>query len=390
MKRILVTSTVCLDDVILCEPTLEALYYHFAPCELWFRTYEGYFPFFEHHPLITGLLAFEKDVAEQINAPVDVHIRLPEIAHFQHWPISDVQKIALGAFRDEGGMSTGVRLLRHTPKIFLDLRPPDWHGVAVAGPTWGADGWPNVRSVLSNIPHTRVASPKTPDETREALKMLASASLVVGADGWMTHAAAALSTRVVMGMTEEQEWWRRPHNVVVARPEDEDVCDKINTTWSEPKYPDYLNTGNAADFIKNKAKEYMKSGFVDVGCSAWPLPNAIPVDKRNRKVIDEAADETFHGVFSSHCLEHIKNATEELRLWHRILKRNGILFLYLPHPHCEPWHAMTGSWVGSEHVWNPEPVTLVKFLREQLDFNILEYTSRQDSLWSFYVIARKR
>ena len=64
--------------------------------------------------------------------------------------------------------------------------------------------------------------------------------------------------------------------------------------------------------------------------------------------------------------------------------------MYLPHPQCEPWHALDGSWVGKEHVWNPEPVTLVRFLREVLDFDILEYTSRPDPLWSFYVIARKR
>jgi SAM-dependent methyltransferase len=236
-------------------------------------------------------------------------------------------------------------------------------------------------------------NPKSSEDTREALRTLASASMVVGPDGWATQAAAALNVRLVIGMPEEGERLRKPFNAVVARPNWDDLYAKSCETWYERRYPNFLNQGNMSEFIKAKAKEYMKSGYVDVGGGQWPMPNSIPIDSfyfQNRHVIEDAKDNQFSGVFSSHCLEHIPQWEKELTLWHRIIRPGGVLFMYLPHPQCEPWHAKTGSWVGEEHVWNPDPITLVQFLREKLNFEILEYTSRPDPLWSFYVIARKR
>ena len=107
-------------------------------------------------------------------------------------------------------------------------------------------------------------NPKSFDDTRKALRIISSASLVVGPDGWATQAAAALNVRLVIGMTEEAEKLRKPFNAVVARPNSDDVFLKTGETWYERRYPDFLNTGNAADFIKCKAKEYMKSRYVDV------------------------------------------------------------------------------------------------------------------------------
>ncbi len=375
MRRVLVTACPRIDDIILCEPTLEALYYKFAPCTLTLRTWDGYFPFFEHHPLISDLIAFKEDEESLVDRwGFDEQIGLPEIAQW-HVVLPAVQKFAA---------SVGVTLSRHTPAIFLDDRPADWNGVVVADETQNR----GLIEFAKNLGDSAVQLRNLGMDTRAKLKIMASASLVVGPDSWMTQAAAAMNTRVVIGLSEEAEKLRRPFNTIVAHPTD--MPEKASETWYEKKYPDYMNTGNAADFIKGKAKEYMKSGYVDVGCSKWPMANSIPVDKHNREVIEQAEDETFAGVFSSHCLEHIKDWETELALWHRIIRQHGILFMYLPHPNCEPWHAKTGSWVGKEHVWNPEPVTLVRHLREVLNFDILEYTSRQDPLWSYYVIARKR
>lgn len=380
MKTLLVTACPNIHDVILLEPTLEALYYKHAPCRLVLRTREEFFPFFEDHPLIHELLPF---VGDYVPA-ADIFITIPDIRSLGLL-LPTVEKFAAAA---------EVLLTRKTPWICLSDRPDDANIIVMTNTAHELPEWPIERLrdnfTVSDAEIVILENPKDVDGTREALRTIASASMVIGPDGWATQAAAALNVRLVIGMSEESEKLRKPFNAVVARPEWEDVFGKAAETWYEKRYPDYLNTGNAADFIKCKAKEYMKSRYADVGCSKWPLMNSFPVDKGNRHTIEEAEDNYFSGVFSSHCLEHVPQWDKELTLWHRIIRPGGVLFMYLPHPQCEPWHAITGSWVKREHVWNPDPVPLVQFLREKLDFDILEYTSRPDPLWSFYVIARKR
>ncbi len=379
MKKLLVTACPSLHDVILLEPTLEALYYKYAPCELVLRTYEEYLPFFEHHPLIHEFIGIKIVRDEEI--PVsDIYV---DIQDPRNSPLllPTVEKFAVLA---------DVLLTRKTPWICLPNRPKDTNTIVVTKTHNVVPEWPDKLSDNLKGSGAEIVVLEDSGSIESALRTLASASMVIGPDGWATQAAAALNVRLVIGMTEEGERLRKPFNAVVARPSWEDVYAKAGEAWFEKRYPDYLNTGNAADFIKCKAKEYMKSRYVDVGCSQWPLMNSYPVDKANRHVIEDAEDNYFSGVFSSHCLEHVHNPDKELTLWHRIIRPGGVLFMYLPHPQCEPWHAETGSWVKKEHVWNPDPVTLVQFLREKLDFEILEYTSRPDPLWSFYVIARKQ
>jgi hypothetical protein len=192
-----------------------------------------------------------------------------------------------------------------------------------------------------------------------------------------------------MGTDPADEAFRVPFNVVASSGTEDAVLRVINDVLFEKRYPDFMNTGNAAEWIKGKAKIYLKSNFVDVGCSAWPIPNGIPVDVGNRQIIEQAPDGFYSGVFSSHCLEHIQDWEQELTLWHRIIRKGSVMFLYLPHPRCEPWQALTGSWVGKNHVWNPEPVTLVRYLKEKLGMHIVEYTSRRDPMWGFHIVARR-
>lgn len=384
MRKILVTAEPSVHDVILLEPTLEALYYKYAPCELVLRTWQGFFPFFEHHPLIHQLVGLSTEDSEKAERDADILIDIPDL-NTSPLLLPTVEKFAALA---------EVLLSRKTPWICLPDRPDDTHTIVLTNTFHVVEDWPS--KIDENLAESLVGSNadivtlENSDGIREALLTLSSASMVVGPDGWATQAAAALNVRVVIGMAEDGERLRKPFNTVVARPTWDDVFCKASEVWFEKRYPNYLNTGNAADFIKCKAKEYMKSRYVDVGCSQWPLMNSYPVDKGNRHLIEESEDNYFSGVFSSHCLEHVPQWDKELTLWHRIIRPGGVLFMYLPHPQCEPWHAITGSWVKREHVWNPDPVTLVQFLREKLDFDILEYTSRPDPLWSFYVIARKR
>jgi hypothetical protein len=380
MTKLLLTVCASTDDIVQLEPTIEALYYQYEDCQITLRTFNGYQPFFEHHPYVSEIIVFDEN-NEDIEG-FDVCLEIPDINSWSlALPISTVEKFACAA---------GVQLLRKTPKIFLEEYPADENYILLAKVIHSVPECPVFTESLHHAYETKEVGIATDsDDLRRILKLMAAATLVVGPDSWATQAAAALDVRVIMSMDVTNEALRAPFNVVVVPGTKESILRAVEETLFEKRYPDYLNCGNAAEFIKCLAKKYMKAHFVDIGCSAWPIPNGIPVDKDNRNVIEDAPDEYFAGVFSSHCLEHITEWAQELTLWHRVMRTGGAMVLYLPHPRAEVWHARTGSWVGNEHVWNPEPVQLVRFLKEVLGMHIVEYTSRRDPLWSFHVVARK-
>lgn len=378
--KLLLTALSSTDDIVQLEPTIEALYYQYSDCELTLRTHPGYAPFFEHHPLIHKVIPFSKTKYPTLASDFDIHTEIPDI---QQWTLKMplVEKFAAAA---------GVTLLRKTPKIFLDEYPTDENYVVLTRVSHNVPEWPIFTEPLHPAYEAReITTADDADDLRIILKTLAAATLVVGPDSWATQAAAALDCRVVMAMDLDREIERAPFNVVVVPGTKESILRAVEETLFEKRYPDALNLHNSTEWIKGKAKQYMKAHFVDVGCSDWPIPNGIPVDIQNREVIEDAPDNHFAGLFSSHCLEHIAMWEDEVRLWHRVIRRGGAMVLYLPHPRAEVWHAHTGSWVGAHHVWNPEPVTLVRFLKEVLGMNIVEYVSRHDAAWSFHIVARK-
>jgi len=157
-------------------------------------------------------------------------------------------------------------------------------------------------------------------------------------------------------------------------------------------YPDYLTVGGAGYAIFREALKYCQGEGVDVGAGLWPLPGAIPVDAGRGpglgKSIGDFSDGCLDYVFSSHCLEHIEDWGPILAEWIRKLKREGIIFLYLPHPACAIWHP--GSpFVGDGHKWVPTPEILKKSLA-QLGCEIVHSDDGPDAMFSFSVCGRKK
>lgn len=164
------------------------------------------------------------------------------------------------------------------------------------------------------------------------------------------------------------------------------ICQKVDYALAREKYPAYCNQGNAAEWIKNEALQYCHGKGLDFGCSKWPIPGAIGVPNENfRHLLDEGPYDFF---FSSHCLEHIPDWAEELKRWAGCLKPGGTFFLYLPHPAMEMW-SPGGPWVGAHHVWAPNPMTLVKFLTEEVGITVERYTAHPDASWGFYIRGYK-
>lgn len=107
-------------------------------------------------------------------------------------------------------------------------------------------------------------------------------------------------------------------------------------------YPKFQSEGNAARWIMPLAQYYCVGVGLDVGYSKekWMLPGAIGIEPS----IDPQYDAMrlpvgeFDYLFSSHCLEHVKeNWYIVLDYWLSKIKKGGILFLYLPHESQVYW-----------------------------------------------------
>lgn len=151
-------------------------------------------------------------------------------------------------------------------------------------------------------------------------------------------------------------------------------------------YPRYLQSGNATSFCRHHAAQYCKGKGLDIGPGRWALENARGIENTNKenatKILEDDNSQDF--VFSSHCLEHIADWRAALDEWSRVLRPNGILYLYLPHPACEMWHHK----VNPFHKWDMDPHTVKKGLLAG-GYEILDMSWFPDSYLSFYVVARK-
>jgi SAM-dependent methyltransferase len=155
-------------------------------------------------------------------------------------------------------------------------------------------------------------------------------------------------------------------------------------------FPEYLRHGAASSYVRSRALRHCHGSGIDVGAGSWPLPGAIPVQNdrdQNAFHLPRFADNSLDFVFSSHCLEHLRDWQAALKLWISKLKPGGILFLYLPHKDMLLWHP-GGPWVGGHHRWIPEPQIISGFLKE-VGVAIIECDPNPDSYFSFYIIGKK-
>ena len=56
MKKILVTRFGGTGDLLMIEPSIEAIYYKHAPCEISLRTYNDHADVMKFHPMIKNII----------------------------------------------------------------------------------------------------------------------------------------------------------------------------------------------------------------------------------------------------------------------------------------------------------------------------------------------
>ena len=106
-------------------------------------------------------------------------------------------------------------------------------------------------------------------------------------------------------------------------------------------------------------EKYMRGRGLDIGYKgslrdqAEPvLPGAIGVDEDYpgyRNNILPFPDESQDYVYSSHCLEHIKDPTPPLQEWFRVVKTGGFLIVTVPHRDLYEKKLVRGSRWNGDH-----------------------------------------
>ena len=144
------------------------------------------------------------------------------------------------------------------------------------------------------------------------------------------------------------------------------------------KYPDYLQHGNASQFIDAIAKQFCKGPGLDVGGGRWPLYGSIKHDVEEGGAY-ALPDEKYLYIFSSHCLEHLEDPIRALEEWRGHLLERGVLFLYLPHPDMEYW--LPQNCKKHLHSWQPQEMSQIV---SDLGFENVIHSER-DLNWSFAV-----
>jgi hypothetical protein len=115
--------------------------------------------------------------------------------------------------------------------------------------------------------------------------------------------------------------------------------------FKDDKYPKFQSYGNASQFSIPYAIHYCKGYGYDIGfCKEeWKLPNSRGIDLSLNDGYDanNLPEELVDYIYSSHCLEHVDNWSDTLEYWISKIKKNGILFLYLPdfsQKYWRPWN----------------------------------------------------
>lgn len=163
-------------------------------------------------------------------------------------------------------------------------------------------------------------------------------------------------------------------------------------THNGNEYPRFQCEGFAAQFAFPYAKKVCRGTGYDIGGNRLPWTykdadgkQALLIDPLYKSEYDayNLPDMKVDYIFSSHCLEHLRDWVEALDYWRTKLHDNGVLFLYLPdysQSYWRPWH-------NRKHIHIFTPNVLRDYLYDRGWKNV--FVSERDLNNSFMVIAQK-
>lgn len=139
-------------------------------------------------------------------------------------------------------------------------------------------------------------------------------------------------------------------------------------SFENQEYPIFQAEGNASQFAIPFARHFCKGVGYDIGCNRldWKLEGAIAIDP----LIDCSQDafnlpqKEVDYIYSSHCLEHLDSWVDAIIYWTDHIKKEGVLFLYLPDYSQTYWR----PWNNKKHKHIIERNHLVDLLKK-LNYN---------------------
>jgi predicted SAM-dependent methyltransferase len=153
------------------------------------------------------------------------------------------------------------------------------------------------------------------------------------------------------------------------------------------------------DHCRSRLLRYCQGQGLDLGCGACKIKaDVIGIDlhhpeadmRRDARLLDYYANESFDYIYSSHLLEEIQDTEPTLREWLRVVKEGGYIVLYqadkdlyhpLGHPACNSSHKHHFSW---ETLWEIfQRIGNVELIHHG------RYPQEPYKEWSFELVIRK-
>ena len=135
--------------------------------------------------------------------------------------------------------------------------------------------------------------------------------------------------------------------------------------------------------------KYCNGEGLDIGCASDPLTptcSGWELSNGDAQYLRGIEDESFDFVYSSHCLEHMRDVRIALKNWFRVVRRGGTLILYIPHRNLyEKIKTLPSKWnIDHKHMFligeveAPDTLDIVEEIRESLTGYDILYIKKCD------------
>lgn len=132
--------------------------------------------------------------------------------------------------------------------------------------------------------------------------------------------------------------------------------------------------------------QYLQTGVgIDIGCGTDPIMSTCMHWDRpqgDAQLLEDVPDEQFDWVFSSHCLEHMRNPLEALLNWWRVLRMGGVMVVIVPDEDLYEQHVWPSVFnddhkhtftLHKHQSWSPVSINLIDLVRYLPDHEVLRY-----------------
>lgn len=142
----------------------------------------------------------------------------------------------------------------------------------------------------------------------------------------------------------------------------------------------------------SKSKEYFgileqkvfKGNGIDIGCGDYPIfPNVkcFDIEDGDANKISHYIKEQFDFVFSSHCLEHMRNPSKAIKEWWKLVRNNGYLYVIVPDEDLYEQHVFPSKFncghnytftISKKRSWSFRSVNIIELIYSLQNVKLLK------------------